>query len=393
MITVLCSKYDKCVAVLLEKLNNRKIENCVIVGNEQTLQKYALSASATSKALVFIGDSAEMKQLIAQAYGLTMFYDKYAEKNIDAYCRLTKQPSPPQYMMDRLCALPESFNNYASAYGMQCACYGEHNKCHIFVVPKDEREIEIVYNTYIDKMLQRLYTPSICKIYKIFGMDKQEIIDKIGNIVNNKFVTFDCFTDDSMDSKLTVIINKNASPSFVSGLNQRICQTFDNYLYADKDTTLQQEVVNTLKDVHKTVAVAESLTGGLISSQLVEVQGASKVLYEGVVTYSVDAKCKRLGLSPHFIDRYGVVSNEVAYQMADSLIKSDNVDFSIATTGIAGPDTYGSQPVGLCYIGIGSYAGVKVYRNIFCGNRDQIRRQATNSALFLLLQTIKTKQI
>lgn len=393
MITILCEKYDKSVSTLLDTLNRHQIPNCIISGSAQTLQSYLSSAITSSKAVILVGETYDMKVIIAQAFQLTMLYDTHAEKNIEKFCRSSKQPIPPQYLMDKLCALPENFHNYAPAYTMQCACYGEYNKCHLFVLPKDEREIGNVFNTYINKLLAGLLAPILSKVYKIFGLSKQEILDKVAPFTSNKHTTVYCDTDEYLDSRLTVVFYKPIATTIVNGVDQKILQIFDNFLYATKDISLQQEVVDTLQQVHKSVAVAESLTGGMITSAIVDIAGASRILYEGDVTYSIESKCRSLGLNPHFIDRYGVVSNQVAYQMAEAMIKRDGVDFAISTTGIAGPQSYNDQPVGLCYIGIASSRGINVYRNVFCGNREQIRRQATNSALFLLLQTLKTKTI
>ena len=107
----------------------------------------------------------------------------------------------------------------------------------------------------------------------------------------------------------------------------------------------------------------------------------------GIVTYSIQSKCKRLGLNPHFIDEHGVVSKQVAQAMAEGLRKNGS-DIAVSITGFAGPTAEEGLPVGLCYIGISTDREVSVYQNVFAGDRNSIRAQAANMALFLIYKTL-----
>ena len=169
---------------------------------------------------------------------------------------------------------------------------------------------------------------------------------------------------------------------------------FHGLVYAKEDRTLAETVVAQLTERYKTVATAESVTGGLISSLIVDVAGASNVLYEGCATYTIDSKCKRLGISPHYIDQHGVVSAQVVKDMALAQLK--NADYAVATTGFAGPTSDGKHPVGLCYIGIGVKMNdntyIKVFKNIFKGDRNSVRNQVANMALYLLSNSMTNTQ-
>ncbi|HOO22665.1 MAG TPA: nicotinamide-nucleotide amidohydrolase family protein [Clostridia bacterium] len=170
-----------------------------------------------------------------------------------------------------------------------------------------------------------------------------------------------------------------------------ILEELDDIIYNDADITLEETFVNFLAVNNLMAAVAESCTGGLISAGIVNVSGASKVFYEGVVTYSNQSKIYRLGVSPESLAEFGAVSSEVAKEMAYGLI-DDEVDIAISTTGIAGPDGgTPEKPVGLVYIGI---AGASLeepiaIRNIFKGTRSEIRRSAKNASLFYALQFLR----
>ena len=131
-----------------------------------------------------------------------------------------------------------------------------------------------------------------------------------------------------------------------------------------------------------TISIAESCTGGLVSSTFINYPGISSVFREGCITYSNESKRKRLGVNPNTLDIYGAVSEETAIEMVEGIAKNFNTNVAISTTGIAGPDG-GSieKPVGLVYIGIYINGNTTVKKYIFNGNREEIRLKATKNAI------------
>ena len=140
-----------------------------------------------------------------------------------------------------------------------------------------------------------------------------------------------------------------------------------------------------LKLNNLTISTAESCTGGMIASAITDVSGSSSFFGTGVVTYSNDAKMKLIGVSKETLDAFGAVSEQTAREMAQGVLKLGEADVSVAVTGIAGP-TGGTpeKPVGLVYIGVCGKGGTFVYKNIFSGNRDQVRKQTVNRAFELV---------
>lgn len=101
--------------------------------------------------------------------------------------------------------------------------------------------------------------------------------------------------------------------------------------------TLAEEVLAANRALGKTIAVAESCTGGLVAGALTEIAGSSDVFDRGFVTYSNEAKAQMLGVSPEIIDTFGAVSIAVAWAMAQGALAKSNADVAVAITGIAGP--------------------------------------------------------
>jgi nicotinamide-nucleotide amidase len=172
---------------------------------------------------------------------------------------------------------------------------------------------------------------------------------------------------------------------------RRVVGELKDGIYAEFDTTLGERLFDLLKLKSKTLAVAESFTGGRIVSEMIKNPGVSEFLHEGVVSYSNKSKTDRLGVKQEDLMKSGAVSSIVAYQMSAGLLTSGNCDISIATTGIAGPKSDDTlKPVGLCYIAVGMKDGVHTYRFVFKGDREEITETAKNTALFLAIKKLKS---
>lgn len=176
--------------------------------------------------------------------------------------------------------------------------------------------------------------------------------------------------------------NKNKVEKIV----EKIYNKIGMYIFGEDEDRLEKKVVQMVTDLGMNISTAESCTGGMIASRLVDVPGVSSVLKEGVVTYSNEAKIKRLGVKKETLEKYGAVSEETAREMVLGL----DSDIAIATTGIAGPDG-GTQekPVGLVYIGIRVKDKVYVERKIFNGSRNKVRERAMLQSLFSLIKILK----
>lgn len=150
--------------------------------------------------------------------------------------------------------------------------------------------------------------------------------------------------------------------------------------------TVAQELQLLMKGSGKTIATAESCTGGLVSAAITDVPGASEFFLRGYVTYSNDAKMELLGVSEETLNTRGAVSRETALEMAFGARKRSGADCAVAITGIAGPDgATAEKPVGLVYIAHDSVErGAFAIERRFQGNRSYIRDLACVHALDML---------
>lgn len=162
-------------------------------------------------------------------------------------------------------------------------------------------------------------------------------------------------------------------------------------MYSEDDDTLQGCIGRMLSASGKTLSVAESCTGGLISSLITSVQGSSGYYSGSVTSYANSVKTGVLGVPHEIISTHGAVSGECVAAMAKGIRKLTGSDFSVATSGIAGPGGGSKEkPVGLVWIGISSDAGTETYRMLFNGDRRRnIERFASNALNLLRLKILK----
>ena len=184
----------------------------------------------------------------------------------------------------------------------------------------------------------------------------------------------------------TKIENKKNVAKIVKKLYNRISE----FIIGEDDDRIENTIYECLNSGEKplTISTAESCTGGMIASKLIEVPGISTNFIEGIVSYSNEAKIKRLKVKKETLEKYGAVSEEVAREMLAGL----KTDVGISTTGIAGPGGgTKDKPVGLVYIGIKVKDEVKIFRRELKGDRNKIRQRAMMHALYNLLKILSKK--
>ena len=149
--------------------------------------------------------------------------------------------------------------------------------------------------------------------------------------------------------------------------------------------SLEYSIYELLKKYNCTRTTAESATGGMIASTLINVPGISEFYQEGYVTYSNAAKVKMIGVKQETIDIYGVVSAETAADMAESAARTAECELAVSVTGVAGPDGGTAEcPVGLVFIGCHFNGCTVTERHLFSGDRMAVRTAAMKQALLLV---------
>jgi nicotinamide-nucleotide amidase len=163
---------------------------------------------------------------------------------------------------------------------------------------------------------------------------------------------------------------------------------------APRDET--SELIDQLQRRQLTVAVAESLTGGLLVADLIRIPGASRVVRGGVVAYATDLKSTLLGVDADLLSSRGPVDPDVAEQMATGVRErlgdgTGPASWGISTTGVAGPGPQDGHPAGTVFVGLATHGSASSHRLSLHGDRDSVRRQTVAAAIRLLLDALSPR--
>lgn len=155
------------------------------------------------------------------------------------------------------------------------------------------------------------------------------------------------------------------------------------------NNNLASQVIQTMKEHGLKLAVVESCTGGQLAASLTAVPGASAVFVGGLIPYSNAAKAQLLGINWSTLDEYGAVSEECARELVANGELALRADYTVAITGIAGPDGgTEAKPVGTVYMAWSGPHGIAVERQLFSGNRASVQQQSVERALSKLAELL-----
>ena len=263
----------------------------------------------------------------------------------------------------------------------------------IIVMPGPPREMKAMFKESVLPYLmsQNEYVFK-SKYIRLFGIGESALEIKVLDILNNQ--TNPTVALYAKEGEVLIRLtargkNDKECEELLEKKYKEIFEVCGEYIYlvgddsiSSSQTEMDKLVSSLLLDKGLTISVAESCTGGMVASSLIDQSGISKSLLEACITYSNDSKMKRLGVKKETLEKYGAVSEETAIEMARGIAMGLGADIGISTTGIAGPDGGSDEkPVGLVYIGIYYKGNTHAIKKIFTGDRSRIRRRATNEAL------------
>jgi len=260
----------------------------------------------------------------------------------------------------------------------------------LFALPGVPMEMERMFAESVAPELKRLAGGQAVVVRKLrcFGAGESAIAERLGDrMQRGRNPLVNCTVGSGV---VTLHIVASARTEREAELMARqdeesLRSALGELVFGTADQTLAQVVGEELARQGKTLALAESCTGGLLAELVTDIPGASRYFTHGWVTYSNDAKTSELGVPAAMIERYGAVSEQVAEAMARGAQRKAGADFAVGITGIAGPTGATEQkPVGLVYISVGSSAGCDTRRFVFAHERRFMRLRAALTALNML---------
>ncbi len=281
-------------------------------------------------------------------------------------------------------------NKFGSAVGI---CIAEHGRIFISL-PGVPREMEQITD---DQVLPYLEKSSDGHAIKIVSLRTTGVVEtRLAEIIKPNLrleqgVRLAYLPAYSGITLRVIATGENAAEAEekASGLVRYLENTAGKYVFGRDDDTLEGVVGQLLADNDKTLAVAESCTGGQLGMTITSVSGASRYFKGGVLTYSNEVKTEQLGVSSEILERDGAVSEACAVAMAVGCRKLFGSDYALSVTGIAGPDGGSDdKPVGTTYIGLASAHTASARRFNFGADRKTNRSRAVYAALEMLRREI-----
>ena len=285
------------------------------------------------------------------------------------------------------CYRPESSEILKNPYGTAPGLWLKKDDKILVMLPGPSREMHPMFEEQVIPRLQKegIFPEIDCYLQiRTAGIGESAVAEKIEHLLKGKdaLLVGYCAHAGMVDVRLSSLDAEVLSEQTLHDIADACREALEEDFVCLGDRTLAEVIFRELRNLDKTLAVAESCTGGLLSSSFTEIAGISKVFHGGAVCYHNDAKVQILDVPESMINQHGAVSEEIAIAMATGACEKFGADYGLSVTGFAGP-TGGTQvlPVGSIYLGYCSPLGVWAKKIQLRGDRASNRRRAATAAL------------
>ena len=294
------------------------------------------------------------KEIGAQYFGRKLVLDERALDRIKKFFDKMKRPMTDNNVKQAM--VPENAVVMYNANGTAPGIIIENEKQILIMMPGPPREMKPMFSEQVKPYLasKQEYT-LVSRVLRIAGVGESAMEMQVKDLIASQTNPTVAPYAKDVEAVLRITAraeNADEAEKIIEPVAQEIYSRFGKSVYAEGETSMQETVAQMLVKRNKTIAVAESCTGGLVASRLIEYPGISSVLLEGAVTYSNEAKMRRLGVKRETLEAYGAVSAETAVEMAEGIAKSSGASIGLSTTGVAGPGPSEGKPEGLVFIGV-----------------------------------------
>ena len=369
----------------------------VVGDNEGRLEGVLSEAVKRSDAVILSGglgptEDDLTKETAAKVMGRKLIEDEKAWKQIEKFfekrgLKLTDNNRKQALVPEGSIAL---YNKNGTAPGIII----ESPSCKVILLPGPPGELIPMWHEYVSDYLKKL-SPEVLVSETVKICDSGEsivetdLLDMIDRQTNPTIATYAKIGE--VHVRVTAKgEDEKECRKLLKPVVKEIKERFGPKIFTtDESITLEMAVMQILNENSLTITTAESLTGGMLTSRLINVPGASEVLKQGFITYSNKAKRKYLGVKKSTLDKFTAVSEQTAKEMAKGGCFFTKSDVCVALTGIAGPDGGTDKiPAGTVFIGVCVCGETKVREYHFSGEREKIRESATTAGLTFLRQCL-----
>lgn len=372
--------------------------------NEERLLSIIDLASKRSDLVVLCGglgptEDDLTKQTLAKYLGRNLVFDEQASKRLDEFFA-----TRPQFTRtannEHQAQLIEGSTPLQNSTGLAVGGVLEVDGVTYVVLPGPPSELKPMVWDYLVPLLSSDHKQLYSRVLRFFGIGESQLVTVLSDLIENQ--TDPTIAPYAKTGEVTLRLSTKAddletAKAKLDELEHKILakKTLDSiplenllYGYGD-DNSMARVVFDLLKQKHKTITAAESLTAGLFQSSIADFPGSSAVFNGGFVTYSIEEKAKMLQIPLKDLQEHGVVSHFTAEKMAEQSRLLTDADFGIGLTGVAGPDGLEGHPAGTVFIGIATKEKVQSIRVIIGGrSRSDVRHIACLYAFNLVRQAL-----
>jgi len=325
------------------------------------------------------------REAISTLLGETMQVDPQLEVELRAMFAKFGSPMPESNI--KQATLIPSARALPNPLGTAPGWWVEKDKHIIIAMPGVPREM---YRMWENEVIPRLapYTGGIIftRILRVAGLGESAVEQQLGSLIHNTNPTVATYAKtDGIDVRITAkAATREEAEALVRAMEVQARQLLGHHVFGVDRDTLQSVVGRMLKERGLTLAVMESLTGGLLASTITDVAGSSEYFIGGIVSYSTELKAQ-MGVPREILEQYGAVSEQTARAMAHAVRQQLRADIGLGITGVAGPDLQEGKPVGTVHIAVEGPNGVAVGKGPgWRASREDQKRISVMSALNLL---------
>ncbi|HDD35741.1 MAG TPA: CinA family nicotinamide mononucleotide deamidase-related protein [Candidatus Desulfofervidus auxilii] len=293
---------------------------------------------------------------------------------------LQKRGKPVSPAHEKMALLPEGSEPIGLAFHA-CGFRLLYKNIPLYFLPGIPKQMSKILKLQVIPDLKKIFPQTFSvfkKILRIFGLSETEIQEKLGSLLAGlkdvKISSIPVFPE-------VHLILRAQKEEKLSQIVEKIKTLLGRNIFGEDTETMPEVVGRLLLEKHYKLAVAESITGGLIGHLITTVAGSSDYFERGVITYSNEAKIEILNVPKEVIDKYGPVSEQTARYMAKGVKQLAKTELGLSITGYAGPTAGLEAPVGTVFIGLASSKGVNVTKWQFDGDRLEVKTLAAMTAL------------
>lgn len=335
------------------------------------------------------------KEIACEVAGCQMELVEEEVKHLQEYFARRKRKMPEANLKQAL--FPREAIILKNAKGTAPGMYLKKDDKVLVLLPGPPREMQAMYMQEVESLLKRDFNldekqSANCTI-KVMGPGESQVDEMLMDIINEPRGCSIVLLAHEGEVHIKVTAegeNSSHSKQVLREISGRIESTMDRYVFGYDDETLAGVVAQLLLTKGKRLAVAESCSGGLLAQMITDLPGSSRYFWGSVTSYSNEAKVRFLGVKEETLESYGAVSRETAEEMARGILSKSGCDFSLAITGIAGPDGGTvEKPVGLVYIALAAKDFCTVKEMHFAGGREAVRMLSAKTALDMLRRQLQ----